>query len=118
MSPRGVADVNTNLTRARVERTALALLGITVFAMVTVCASVIVSGWFAGVIDDGPERWFWAGAVLEFLTIAVFVAAAFPGGSDDTATIRRTVTLTRVGLVLFVVAPVLCIGALIVDFYG
>ena len=106
-----------DLVRARVERNAIALLGITVLAMVVICAAIIVSGWFAGVIDDGPERWFWAGAVLEFLTIVVFAAACFPGGTDDASAIRRTVALTRVGLVLFVVAPTLCIGALVFDFY-
>jgi hypothetical protein len=49
--------------------------------------------------------------------VAVFAAAAFPGGTDDARTTRRIVMLTRIGLVLFVVAPAICVGALIVDFY-
>lgn len=110
-------ELSVRTARARVERNAIALLGITVFAMVVICAAIIVSGWFAGVIDDGPERWFWAGAVLEFLAVVVLAAACFPGGVDDAAAIRRTVMLSRIGLVLFVVAPAMCIGALIVDYY-
>ena len=57
------------------------------------------------------------GSVLEFVMVAVFAAAAFPGGPDDAAVIRRVTALTRLGLVLFIVAPAMCIGALVVDFY-
>lgn len=103
--------------RAHLERSAVILLGISALTMTTICAAIIVSGWFAGVIDDRPERWFWAGAVLEFVTVAVFAAAAFPGGSSDSRAIRRITWLIRVGLVLFVLAPAMCIGALVVDFY-
>lgn len=103
--------------RARLERNAAVLLGIAALTMATICGAIIVSGWFAGVLDDPPERWFWAGSVLEFIMVAVFAAAAFPGGDDDARVIRRVRTLTRIGLVLFIAAPAICIGALIVDFY-
>lgn len=104
--------------RERLERNAVLLLGIGALTMATICGAIIVSGWFAGVLDDPPERWFWAGSVLELLMVVAFAAAAFPGGDDDVRVIRRVRAFTRVGLVLFVVAPVMCVGALVVDFYS
>jgi hypothetical protein len=103
--------------RASVERAALGVFAVAVIAMATVCAAIIVSGWFAGVIQDVYERFFWAGAVLAGLMIVVLAGAVWPGGADDRRVIRRVVTLTRVGLMLLVVAPALCIGALIADFF-
>jgi hypothetical protein len=96
--------------RERLERNATLLLVGAAITMALICAAIIVSGWFAGAMDDPPERWFWAGSVLEFVMVAVFVAAAFPGGDDDAAVIRRVRALTRVGLVLFILAPAICIG--------
>lgn len=93
-------------------------LGIAVLALSIVCGAVIVSGWFAGVITDRYERVFWAGAVLGGLAVPVLAAAAWPGGADDGRAIRRISWLVRVGLVILVLAPALCIGALIADFYG
>ena len=103
--------------RERLERNATLLLVGSALTMAIICGAIIVSGWFAGVMDDPPERWFWAGSVLEFAMVAVFAAAAFPGGDDDERVIRRVRALTRIGLVLFIVAPAMCIGALVVDFY-
>ena len=103
--------------RARAEDRAVRLLTVAALTMAIICGAIIVSGWFAGVIEDGPERVFWAGAILNFLMVGVFAAAAFPGGDDDARAISRVTALTRVGLVLFILAPTLCIGALIADFY-
>jgi len=107
-----------NETRRHLEQTAIALFLGSALVMAMLCAAIIVSGWFAGVIDDGPERVFWAGAILELLMVFVFGAAAFPGGDDDARAIHRVRALVRIGLVMFVVAPVLCLGALVVNFYG
>jgi hypothetical protein len=85
--------------------------------MAIICGAVIVSGWFAGVIRDDYERVFWAGALLAGLMIAVLAGAAWPGGRDDRRTIGRILLLTRIGLALFVLAPALCIGALVADFF-
>lgn len=104
--------------RRDLERTASLLLATFAIVMALVCSAIIVSGWFAGVMEDHAERFFWAGAVLSFVNVGVLAAAVFPGGEDDLRTIRRVRALTRVGLVLFVGAPALCIGALIADFYG
>jgi hypothetical protein len=103
--------------RDRVERTALAVFAVATLSMATVCAAIIVSGWFAGVIQDVYERVFWAGAGLAGLMIVVLAAAVWPGGADDRRVIRRVVLLTRFGLVLLVVAPALCIAALVADFF-
>jgi len=61
---------------------------------------------------------FWAGSILAAVMVFVLAAAAFPGGEDDARAVRRIRTMLRVGLVLFVLAPVLIVGALIVDYYG
>jgi hypothetical protein len=85
--------------------------------MAIVCGAIIESGWFAGVIEDRFERVFWAGAILAGAMVAVLAAAAFPGGRDDVRVVRRITLLLRVGLIMFVVAPALCIGALAADFF-
>ena len=104
--------------RRSLERTAVILLVGYAGVMALVCSGIIAAGWFAGVMDDRAERFFWGGAVLAFVNVAVLAAAAFPGGSDDERAVRRVRWLVRLGLVLFVAAPALCIGALIADFYG
>ncbi|MCU1411814.1 MAG: hypothetical protein JWR04_2521 [Rhodoglobus sp.] len=104
--------------RRDLERTASVVLATFATVMALVCSAVIVCGWFAGVMEDHAERFFWAGAVLSFVNIGVLAAAVFPGGEDDVRTINRVRALTRIGLILFVGAPALCIGALIADFYG
>ena len=86
-------------------------------AMAIVCGAVIVSGWFAGVMYDPAERVFWAGAILAGLTVAVLASAVFPGWSDERREDGRVRWTLRVGLVLAVLSPALCIGALIADFY-
>lgn len=104
--------------RAHAESTAVTLLVGYGLVMAVVCGAIIVSGWFAGVMEDHAERVFWSGAVLSFLTVVIFAAAAFPGGPDDARVIRRVTWLTRLGLVMLVVSPALVIGSLIADFYG
>ena len=103
--------------RAELERHASVLLGVGAVTMAVICGAVIVSGWFAGVIEDHWERLFWAGALLAGLMVAVFAAAAAPGGADARRACTRIAVLLRVGLVLFVLAPALCILALVGDFY-
>ncbi len=103
--------------RTQLERTALALFVGAALAMAIVCGAIIVSGWFAGVMEDRFERVFWAGAMLAGLMVTVFAAAVFPGGTDDARVILRVTNLTRIGLILFVVSPALCIGALVADFF-
>jgi len=94
------------------ELLALARFGISAIVMAIVCGAIIVSGWFAGVVQDVYERFFWAGSLLAALAITVMGAAVVLGGS------ARAISLTsRVGLAMFLVAPVLCVGSLVADFY-
>jgi len=104
--------------RESLERRATVLFIGFFLVMAIVCGAVIVSGWFAGVLDDPAERVFWAGAVLAGVTVAVFASAAFPGGTDDRREIGRIRWTIRVGLLLAMLSPTLCIAALIADFYG
>lgn len=103
--------------RQHAERSAALLFGAAALVEAIVCGAIIVSGWFAGVLEDHAERVFWTGAVLSFVMVAVFASAAWPGGDDDRRVVRRVRWTLRIGLVLFVVAPALCIGAMIADFY-
>jgi hypothetical protein len=105
------------LLRDRVERSARVVFAVAALTTAIVCGAVIVSGWFAGVITDSYERVFWTGAVLAGLMNVVLAAAVWPGGDDDRRVARRTALLVRCGLALFVVAPTLCIGALVADFF-
>ena len=104
-------------TRRRLEQSAALVYVGAALAMAVVCAAVIISGWFAGVIEDRAERVFWAGAVLGGLGVTALAAAVFPGGDDDERAVRRIRLLLRVGLVAFTVAPALCVGALVADFF-
>ena len=103
--------------RAELERHAATLFLTAALTMAIVCGAIIVSGWFAGVLVDRWERVFWAGALLGGLMVATFAAAAAPGGTDARRACRRITWLTRAGLALFVLAPALCILALVGDFY-
>ena len=105
------------MDRRHAEFSAIALFAIAALTMAIVCGAIIVSGWFAGVIQDEYERVFWAGAVMAAVAVAVLGAAAVPGGADDLRAVRRIRLLTRVGLVMFLVAPALCIGSLVADFF-
>ncbi|WP_382309494.1 hypothetical protein [Herbiconiux sp. UC225_62] len=103
--------------RAELERHAAVLFLAAASTMAIVCGAVIVSGWFAGVLVDRWERLFWAGALLGGVMVAVFAAAAAPGGADARRATTRIAWLLRIGLALFVAAPALCVVALIGDFY-
>lgn len=85
--------------------------------MAVICGAVIVSGWFAGIMVDRWERLFWSGSLVAGLMIAVFAAAAVPGGKDARRASIRILWLLRIGLLLFVVAPTLCLIGLAGDFF-
>ena len=103
--------------RSHYVRLAAAVFGVTALSMVIVCGAVIVSGWFAGVMTDRWERFFWAGAITAALAVFTSAIAAAPVGSGDRVAIQRIRTLTALGIALFIVAALLCVGALIADFY-
>ena len=103
--------------RRHAESSAIALFGIAAVVMAIVCGAIITSGWFAGVIQDTYERVFWAGSILAGLGVAILGVAAVAGGSDNGRAVRRIRMLSRTGLVMFLVAPALCIGSLVADFF-
>ena len=111
--------VETQLLRRRseLERHAAALLLAATLTMAIICGAVIISGWFAGVLVDNWERVFWAGALLGGLMVATFAAAAAPSGRNARRSIARITWLTRAGLVMFVLAPMLCVLGLVGNFY-
>lgn len=99
------------------ERAALVFVGY-LLATAIVCGAVIVSGWFAGVMDDPAERVFWAGAILAGITVAILASAAFPGWRDERREEARVRWTLRIGIVTGVLAPTLCIAGMIADFFG
>ncbi|WP_368498068.1 hypothetical protein [Herbiconiux sp. A18JL235] len=111
------ADRTAERRRAELERHASSLFAAAALTTAVVCGATIVSGWFAGVLVDSWERLFWAGFVLAVVMVAVFAAAALPGGTDARRACTRITWLLRFGLVLFVASPVCCILALVGDFY-
>jgi MFS family permease len=103
--------------RAELERHAASLFTAAALTMAIICGAIIVSGWFAGTLIDRWERLFWAGAILGGVAVAVFAAASAPGGRNPSRACTRITWLIRAGLVLIVVAPTLCIIAMVGDFY-
>ena len=110
-------DADLHRDRERLATRAAVLFVGYLVAMAIVCGGIIVSGWFAGVLDDPPERVFWAGAVLAGLTVVILAAAAFPGAADDRRELARVRWTIRIGLITAVLSPGLIVGALIVDFF-
>jgi MFS family permease len=103
--------------RAELEKHAASLFTAAALTMAIICGAIIVSGWFAGALIDRWERLFWAGAILGGVAVAVFAAASAPGGRNAAGACTRITWLLRAGLVLIVVAPALCIVAMVGDYY-
>ena len=104
--------------RSELERHAATLFLTAALTMMIICGAIIVSGWFAGALIDRWERVFWAGALLGGVMVTTFAAAALPGGANPRRSITRITWLLRVGLLLFVLAPGLCVLGLVGNFYN
>ncbi len=111
-------DAAARELRSHYERHAVTSFLVAGLIMAIICGAIIVSGWFAGVMTDRYERFFWGGAVMAGVAVLVLAVASMPFGSNDRAAIVRLRVLTTIGLALFLLAAVLCIGAMIADFYG
>jgi MFS family permease len=111
-------DADLRQRRSHLERQALGAFAVTALVMAIICGAIIVSGWFAGVMTDRYERFFWGGAILAAVSVFVLAVASMPFGSNDLRAVGRIRALTTTGLGLYVIAVVLCIGAMIADFYG
>lgn len=88
------------------------LFGFTSIVAAITISGMLVGDWGAGVLDNRVEWVFWAGAILGGVGIGLLGIASV-GGVDE-APVQR---LARVGLGLFLVAPVLCVVAVFTDYW-
>jgi hypothetical protein len=106
---------------ARLERTATSLFGSTSIVAALVIGAMLISAWHAGSLDNRIEWLFWAGAILGAAGIGCLGFACLPRvGAVDAATrqsMRARAGLIRVGLILFMAAPVLCTIAVFTDYW-
>lgn len=96
----------------RAERKAVVLFGAATVAAAVVVAGITIAGWGGGTLDDRIEPLFWAGAILGGLALALLGLATLPRRSAAIIT-----ALSRAGILLFLIAPTLCIVAIFVDYW-
>ena len=96
----------------RAERKAVSLfIGASLVAAVVV-AGITVADWGGGILDNRVEPLFWAGAILGGLALALLGLATLPRRSA-----RLITGLSRAGVLLFLIAPTLCILAIFWDYW-
>lgn len=96
----------------RAEQKAVTLfVGTSLVAAITVGA-MLIGDWGAGVLDNRIETLFWAGAILGAIGIALLGIATLP-----VHRVGLIIGLTRAGVLLFLVAPVLCVIAVFTDYW-
>jgi drug/metabolite transporter (DMT)-like permease len=103
-------DADTALTRA--ERKATTLFAATSVVVAVVVGAMLVSGWGGGRLENRIEVLYWAGAILGAVGVALLGIASVAG--DRLGVIRG---LTRAGVVLFMLGPVLCTVAVFTDYW-
>lgn len=96
----------------RAERKATALFSATALVAAITVGAMLVSGWSGGRLRNDIEVLFWAGAILGGVGIGLLGVAAL-----GTSSASRITALTRAGLVLFLLAPVMTVTAVFVDFW-
>lgn len=72
-------------------------------------AGIRIAGYRPGVLDNRVEWVFWAGAILGGAGVGMLGLAAVPG--------RASARAIGAGVVLFLVAPVLCVAAVFADYW-
>ena len=106
------AETGARWEVARAERKAVMLfVGASLVAAVVV-AGITVAKWGGGILDNRVEPLFWAGAILGGLALALLGLATLPRRSA-----RLITALSRIGVVLFLVAPTMCIVAIFWDYW-
>lgn len=106
MSP----DLHADDHHSTSQKATLLFIGTALVAAITV-ASMQISGWSGGRLRNDIEVLFWAGAVIGGLGIGLLGVANLLSGDG---VIRA---FTRAGLLLFLIAPVLCVTAVFVDYW-
>ncbi|CAN5282586.1 hypothetical protein BH11ACT3_BH11ACT3_18510 [soil metagenome] len=99
----------TTVDDAAVGLRSTLLFGATGLIAAITVAALQVSGWHAGSLDNRVEWIFWAGAILGAAGIGLLGVAAIPGRPGE--------RLIPAGMVLFLVAPVLCVVAVFADYW-
>ena len=88
---------------------ATSLFGYTSVVAAITIGAMLVGNWGAGILDNRIEWLFWAGAILGGVGIGLLGIASISGS--------RVTGLTRAGLGLFMLAPVLCVIAVFTDYW-
>lgn len=92
------------------QRAALLFSSTSVVAAIVV-GSMLVGNWGGGILDNRIEWVFWAGAILGAVGIGLLGVASVCRGDS---LVER---LMRIGMALFLVAPVLCVVAYFTDYW-
>ena len=108
-------ELQTRLTVG--SRTATGLFASTSLVAAITVGAMLVGDWGAGILDNRVEWVFWVGAILGAVGIGLLGLAALPPGRDVSRAVRRSTGLVRAGLVLFLIAPVLCVVAVFTDYW-
>ena len=87
---------------------ATALFGATSIVAAITVGAMLVANWGAGVLDNRVEWVFWAGAILGGVGIGLLGIATL---------LTRAEGLVRAGMILFLIAPVLCVVAVFTDYW-
>jgi hypothetical protein len=106
-----VLDVDLDAV-VRAERKAVALFAAAATAAAVVVAGITIAGWGGGRLDNRIEPLFWAGAILGGVALALLGLATLPRRSAAIIT-----ALSRAGILLYLIAPTLCIVAIFVDYW-
>lgn len=101
----------TDDTEHLATRTATTLFAATSVVVAITVGSMLVSGWHAGSLDNRVEWVFWAGAILGASGVGAFGVSVL---GTSFAAVRRGI---RVGMILFLAAPVLCVFAVMADYW-
>jgi hypothetical protein len=97
---------------SRAERKAVSLfIGASLVAAVVV-AGITVAKWGGGILDNRVEPLFWAGAILGGIALVLLGLATLPRRSA-----RLITGLSRAGVLLFLIAPTLCVVAIFWDYW-
>jgi len=95
---------------ARERQAGLLFVG-TALVLAVAAGAMQIAGWGGGRLDNRIEPLFWAGAILTAAGTGCFGIASVPWTSRP----GRGVGMSRVGMVLFLVGPVLAVTAVFGD---
>jgi hypothetical protein len=104
-------------TRVARERQSGLLFAATALSLAVAAGAMQVAGWSGGSLDNRIEPLFWVGAILAAAGTACLGVGAVPWVADDRRAGRLVAGLLRVGMLLFLVGPVLAVIAVFRDYW-